>query len=97
MNPLFFGVNGWAIIPTRSMNPLRKKYEFIPLFDKSMKQHVEMYDSIPFSMNRLRRKYEFIPLFDKSMNQHVKMYDSIPFSMNRLRQKYEFIHFLTKV
>ena len=82
MNPLFFGVNGWAIIPTRSMNPLRKKYEFIPLFDKSMNQHVKMYDSIPFSMNRHRQKYDSHTFFDKSMNQHVKMY--------------EFIHFLTK-
>ena len=48
MNPLFFGVNGWAIIPKRSMNRLRKKYEFIPFPDKSMNQHVTMYDSIPF-------------------------------------------------
>ena len=63
---------------------------------KSMNQHVSMYDSIPFSMNRLRRKYEFIPLFDKSMNQHVKMYDSIPFSMNRLRQKYDSHTFFDK-
>ena len=41
-------VNDWAIIPRRSMNRIRRKYEFIPFPDKSMNQHVTMYDSIPF-------------------------------------------------
>ena len=56
-------VNDWASIPRRSMNRIRRKYEFIPFPDKSMNQHVTMYDSIPFftkSMNLLRKSMIFI-------------------------------------